>query len=812
VSECLSEEGLLAFVEGRAETASRAAVEAHLCDCRSCREVVGALRSTRGSAGAATTVGDRDGAPQPAEDEVIDEYRIARAIGRGGMGQVYLARDTRLDRDVALKFCSTASASTARRIEREAIALARLAHPNVVVVFGVGEWRGQFYIAMEYVEGGNAREWLRAGPRTWREIVALYVAAGDGLAAAHARGFVHRDFKPDNVLVGDDGRPRVADFGLVGADPTSSDDGTAPSPALSRLTRQDAVIGTVGYMAPEQLANSAVDARADQYAFCVALWEALFGRKPNPAQPFVASARVPRRILAALRRGLEPEREDRFPTMKELLGQLRRDWRTRRVAIAAAAGASVLAVGGYVMFTSGSGADGPIACVPGDPDAREVYVDASSRGAPANGTAACPYKTITSALATRAKVVHVVAGTYDAKLGEKFPLVVRGERSIVGAGVGETRIVGVGRFEMRGTVMGLGSADATLVIGDDRATASIAKLSIVHDLDHPDGWGVVCDRGNLRAFVAATGEPPPPSFVATDVEVAGFDIDVVVGGTLGTSGCNARLERAKVHHAWTGAWVLGCGGVEDVPQGPIASALDVEDSRFEAINAKGNDLGVGVRVWDCTRWLAVRRSHFGTSDIGIWLVNHIAAATRAIVEDNELRHLRVAGFIVDRAAAVERLVGNMFEGISPGVPTTIASRGVGLVFDRHDEVNAGPQLRYARRNTFMDNDVGIEFRGLLPIEGSFDFGRADDPGNNTIWCNATIDGAPVPGGDVVVRAPIDPGAKLSFAGNRWNHAPPTRGDENGADIAVGSAGRASAAAIDASGATPGSSQCSVRSR
>jgi hypothetical protein len=808
----VSEEGLLAFVEGRAETVSRAAVEAHLCDCRSCREVVGALRSTRGSAGsAATTVGDRDGAPQPAEDEVIDEYRIARAIGRGGMGQVYLARDTRLDRDVALKFCSTASASTAKRIEREAIALARLAHPNVVVVFGVGEWRGQFYIAMEYVEGGNAREWLRAGPRTWREIVALYVAAGDGLAAAHARGFVHRDFKPDNVLVGDDGRPRVADFGLVGADPTSSEDGTPQSSLqLAPLTRNDAVVGTVGYMAPEQLEGGAVDARADQYAFCVALWEALFGRKPIPAQPYVASP-LPRRILRALRRGLEAEREHRFPTMKELLAELRRDWRTRRVAIAAAAGASVLAVGGYVMFTSsGGGADGPIACTAADPDAGEVYVDASSRGAPANGTAACPYKTITSALATRARVVYVAAGTYDAKLGEKFPLVVRGERRIVGAGVGETRVVGVGKHDATGTGVFADPMTATFVVGDDRASMAIAKLSILGNIDHPTGIGVICDRGNLRTLDVAPPALPAASFVASDVEIAGYDNGVIAGYTLRGTACNARVERAVFHDDFTGAWALGCGGVDD--PGQFATALDIEASKFEKMTTLSNDKvhGLGVRGWDCTRWIIVRDSKFVSSDMGIAVVNHEPGATLLTIEHNWFQELRSYGVAVGRAASIERLVGNTFAGISPGLPTAIGTRGVGLILDGGNEEHAYPQVRYARDNAFTGNDVGIEFRGRFPIRGTFDFGRSDDPGKNTIRCNSTLDGTPIVGHDLVVRAQVASDAKLLFAGNVWDHVPPTGDEANGADIDVGSAGSVVRERIDASGATVDPTTCSTR--
>ncbi|HTJ47632.1 MAG TPA: serine/threonine-protein kinase, partial [Kofleriaceae bacterium] len=150
-----------------------------------------------------------------AHGELVDgAYRIEGRIGRGGMGLVYRARDLRLDRDVAIKIGLAMSDGALRRLRREAISIARMSHPNVVVVHEVGEIDGRVFIAMEHVGGGTARSFC-ARARSWREILAMYCAAGDGLAAAHAAGLVHRDFKPDNVLVGEDGRPRVADFGLV---------------------------------------------------------------------------------------------------------------------------------------------------------------------------------------------------------------------------------------------------------------------------------------------------------------------------------------------------------------------------------------------------------------------------------------------------------------------------------------------------------------------------------------------------------------------------------------------------------------------
>jgi Protein kinase domain len=292
-----------------------------------------------------------------ASGTVVDgRFRIDRLLGQGGTAIVYVAHDLEAKRDVALKVGNAESEAGVRRVRREAQALAKLEHPSVIRVYAVGGVDERMYIAMELVGGGNARAWL-ANPRTWREVVRFYAAAGDGLAAAHAAGFVHRDVKPDNILVGANGTPRVADFGLVAARDAM------PSTAFVALTRAGAIMGTPAYMAPEQLAGEVVDARADQFSLCAAIWEALFGEPPfpgatmasiaaklitGPAKPPADTRGVPPRIVDALCRGLALAKADRWPSVAELVRELRRGARRRWPYAAAIAAAAVVA--GIVAF------------------------------------------------------------------------------------------------------------------------------------------------------------------------------------------------------------------------------------------------------------------------------------------------------------------------------------------------------------------------------------------------------------------------------------------------------------------------------
>lgn len=332
---------------------------------------------------------DRDASPLPFDDllrrgDGIGRYVVLQPLGVGGMGVVYAAYDPELDRKVAVKLVQTAqlvveSGHSKAMVIREAQAIARIAHPNVVAVHDVGSIAEHVFIAMEFIEGQTLREWARhnARPspeRPWPEvgdqIVDLLLQAGRGLAAAHKAGVVHRDLKPGNVAVGRDGRVRVLDFGLAHL----RDKTIVPTSVLERAdalwTRDrdaeatDGVLaGTPAYMSPEQLAGQTADARSDQFSFCVTAYEALYGDRPfagttvdelaralhdGTIEDAPRSSPVPSRLRAVLLRGLAREPAERWPSMDALLTEMARATVTRRrwpvvAALAAFAALAVLA-------------------------------------------------------------------------------------------------------------------------------------------------------------------------------------------------------------------------------------------------------------------------------------------------------------------------------------------------------------------------------------------------------------------------------------------------------------------------------------
>ena len=450
-SSCPGVEEWDAYVRGSSSPERAEELRAHLVECDACAEAIARAANQPATIDEALAAGEtvdtvddvpahlaprrraardderereRGGAGDLARGATIGRYLVLEKIGLGGMGIVYSAFDPELDRRVAIKILrADVGARDAKkggawraRMVREAQAMARLAHPNVLPVYDVGTLDdGRVFVAMELVEGGTLGGWLRSGERTWPEIVRMFIGAGRGLAAAHAAGLVHRDFKPENVLVGRDGRPRVTDFGLVrviSTTPTPDEVPTTPpepepepvpvpepvpdAPSGNALlhtplTIAGTIMGTLGYMSPEQSLARPIDARSDQFSFCAALYEALYrqaafaGANPQEmmaqvrrgiVRPPPASSPVPQFVARAVLRGLSAKPEERFPTMDALLEALGRDPRRRLrrgLSIAALVSVAVAATAAGARFGAG-----PREAVCGGAEARlrDVWDDA----------------------------------------------------------------------------------------------------------------------------------------------------------------------------------------------------------------------------------------------------------------------------------------------------------------------------------------------------------------------------------------------------------------------------------------------------
>ena len=342
----------------------------------------------------------------PLDAPTLGRYRLERKLGEGGMGVVHAAFDPDLERRVALKVLRvddrSGSSEARQRLLLEARAMARLTHPNVVVVHEVGNAHGRDYVAMELIDGDSVSDWLRAAKRDPEAILSAFLAAGRGLAAAHAANLVHRDFKPHNILRGHDGRVVVTDFGLArGLDTlpaikpdafeTTIDAANAANAAntpssLSGLTLTGSVLGTPAYMAPEQWNAQTIGPAADQFAFCVALWEALVGERPYRGDTVeqlkaavergpesLDASRLPRQLRKAVLRGLDPDPDKRWPSMNALLARLARKQRSRLAIVLVAGGAALAAVGIAVSVTRSNGNVAPPLCPPAARDVATVW-------------------------------------------------------------------------------------------------------------------------------------------------------------------------------------------------------------------------------------------------------------------------------------------------------------------------------------------------------------------------------------------------------------------------------------------------------
>jgi len=347
---CPDKNAIVAFADGQLAEATRSEVAIHLASCETCLALVAGAVGTH-SAAPERALGRLGQTPPLEKGSAVGRYLILNLVGRGGMGEVYAAYDPKLDRRVALKLLNERAASpvSAARLLREAKATARLSHPSVVAIYDAGEIGDRVFLAMEFVEGQTLADWLAESQRSWREICDVFIAAGQGLAAAHDAGLVHRDFKPQNVMIGNDGSTRVADFGLArliqedlgsttGAD-TGPLDGVSPHSSAT-LTKTGTLLGTPAYMAPEQFQLRRADARSDQFSFCVALYEALYGTRPLLAHlaegnglsaSSVDTRKQPRGngtplwLRRVVMRGLSVDPAARWGTMQDLTRRLERD-------------------------------------------------------------------------------------------------------------------------------------------------------------------------------------------------------------------------------------------------------------------------------------------------------------------------------------------------------------------------------------------------------------------------------------------------------------------------------------------------------
>jgi tRNA A-37 threonylcarbamoyl transferase component Bud32 len=380
-AKCGDDESLFAFAQGGLEPDERSAVEAHVTSCADCRRVLAeALRALAAEDGSAA--GDEG------SQHRIGRYTLLELLGAGASGVVYRAFDPELERTVALKLLrSDAADATPERRERrlrEARTMAQVSDANVVTVFDAGLSGGAVYIVMEYVPGSTLEEWLARSPRTLREIVAAFLAAGRGLAALHARSLVHRDFKPENVMVGGDGRIQVTDFGLARPVTSVEPANASGSESTSRsVTLTHGLFGTPAYMAPELFAGKPADARSDQFSFAVALLSAATGHHPFGADERIdvselvlrmhkdrrelaqKATGLPARLRDALLRALSIEPEERFESMAALLSEVERapfpgESKTHRAPLGALA--VILIAGAGALF-----AFGPWRAPPGAP-------------------------------------------------------------------------------------------------------------------------------------------------------------------------------------------------------------------------------------------------------------------------------------------------------------------------------------------------------------------------------------------------------------------------------------------------------------
>lgn len=585
--------------------------------------------------------------PTPDPDEAlagakIGRFLVLRKLGEGGMGVVYAAYDAHLDRTVALKLLGGQregnDAESLARFEREARALAQLSHPNVVQVHDVGLHAGGMFIAMEYVHGVTLQRWLET-PRSWQAIVATLVQAGRGLEAAHQAKLVHRDFKPGNVMIGDDGRVRVLDFGLV----------HGVGEADERLTSRDSHPGTPAYMAPEQIEGREVDPLTDQFAFCMVAFEALYGTLPFGTGPLLARAtrmmmgkiqprpartKVPRRIDEVLRRGLAVTPDRRWPSLTTLLRELELCLDHRRRVLR-----GVVVVCGVVML----GSLGLLAHAKWEQDQLEQDKERLMKAhSEALERELCRKERVTIELMaqTPGKQIEAIQAALLLRRKPHDPATVLDVEAGLLAATRELRgaielrhpsVVDVA-FDPAQPRIATGSQDGRVAVWDARSGVLLGAW-----LDHPglsalafspDGRWLLTIGGGRAVVWSLASAHPRWTFTVPDVEVAEFSPDsrrivsggrdgylrvhaidpagrvdevakVLVGETI--RGLSSDTTRVVTHDDWGGVQVIELEGsgakIEPTPTGVGEGRVFVEPGTVATIDALDT-----VRVWDVDTW------------------------------------------------------------------------------------------------------------------------------------------------------------------------------------------------------------------
>jgi len=567
--------------------------------------------------------GERGAVAEVHPGDHLGRYAVGELLGAGGMGRVFAAVDSALGRTVALKVIRSdreAGSPHARsRLLREAQALARLHHPNVVTVHEVGTEAEHLFVAMELVEGQTLAAWLKAEPRGWRAVRDAFVAAGQGLAAAHAAGIVHRDFKPHNVIVGTD-RVVVVDFGLARAEGEETErvmPDSRPNLEMGITTTGDAV-GTPFYMAPEQRAGGPVDAKADQYAFCVALHAALYHRPPAEGAPLPSAPGVPRFVGAAVLRGVARRPEDRWPSMAELLAALGRTfWTGPRKRLAAGGALAFLVALTGVAFTVGEHAATADPCAGGEALVAPLWDDAArTRVRDAFAKTGRPY-----AEDTFARV--------DAALRDRLAVWARAHGEACAAT--EVRHEQAAELlDRRMDCLGQARREIAVLVGL-LAEADGAMLDRAAQAARSAGDVTACaDTAALREIM------PPPRDPVSVVEIGGEREELArlqdlrrLGKTKdGLAAAAALLERTRrLGYAPVLAAALYHDGLFEVDGGQLDAALD---HFYEAAKVAGDagDASIAAEAFSgAERILGSEKRHFEAADVAYR--SALAAAARA---------------------------------------------------------------------------------------------------------------------------------------------------------------------------------------